>query len=217
MKKNSLLALSCACWLGMYSAVTSAADALADGDPARGQEKSATCSACHGADGNSVNPEWPSLAGQHSGYLVKQLQNFKSGAEGNPGGRTNAMMSPMAMPLSEQDMLDLGAYFASQALQPAGGADPELVAEGESLYQGGDFERGIPACTGCHSPVGGGNPGADYPLLRGQHARYTEIQLMAFRNGERANDPNEMMRQVANKMSDRQIQAVSSYIQGLRP
>ena len=214
MKKTLLLALSCACWLGTYTAVTSAADALAGGDPAKGQEKSATCTACHGADGNSSNPEWPSLAGQHAGYIVKQLQNFKAG---EASGRVNAMMSPMATPLSDEDMLDLGAYYASQSLKPAGGADPELVAEGELLYQGGDFERGIPACTGCHSPVGNGNPGADYPVLRGQHAKYTEMQLMAFRNGERANDPNEMMRQIADKMSDRQIQAVASYIQGLRP
>ena len=127
------------------------------------------------------------------------------------------MMSGMAAPLSEQDILDLAAFYADQPWEPAGAADPKLVKEGELLYRGGDFDRGIPACTGCHSPIGGGNPSADYPLLRGQHAKYTELQLHAFRKGERANDLNEMMRQVSSKMSDRQIQAVASFIQGLRP
>jgi len=200
--------------LGLASLGTTAAlasDAGAVGDAAQGQQKAATCAACHGADGNSANPEWPSLAGQHAGYLVKQLQDFKSGE------RVNAMMSGMAAPLSEQDMLDLAAFYASQSWQAAGTADPEWVDAGELLYRGGDFERDIPACTGCHSPVGGGNPGADYPLVRGQHAKYTELQLHAFRSGERANDPNQMMRQVASKMSDRQIQAIASYLQGLRP
>ena len=199
--------------LGGLSAISAlAADATAAaGDPAQGQQKAATCAACHGPNGNSVNPEWPSLAGQHPDYLAKQLLDFKEGT------RVNAMMSGMAAPLSEQDMLDLAAFYADQPWMPAGVADPELVKEGELLYRGGDFDRGIPACTGCHSPIGGGNPSADYPLLRGQHAKYTELQLQAFRNGERDNDLNAMMRQVSGKMSDRQIQAVASFIQGLRP
>ena len=197
--------------LGFSTVSVLAADATAAGDPAQGEQKAATCTACHGPNGNSSNPEWPSLAGQHAGYLIKQLQNFKNGE------RVNALMSGMAAPLSEQDMLDLAAFYSTQAWQPAGAADPELVQEGEMLFRGGDFDRGIPACTGCHSPIGGGNPSAGYPLVRGQHAKYTELQLYAFRNGERANDPNQMMRQVANKMSDRQIQAVASFIQGLRP
>lgn len=207
MKKTALLAMTCM-WL---SHTVLAQTPLAAGDPAKGQEKSATCTACHGADGNSSNPEWPSLAGQHADYIAKQLQDFKSGA------RANAVMSGMAAPLSDEDMQDLAAYYAEQTLKPAGVADPELVELGESLYRGGDPDRDIPACTGCHTPVGGGNPAAGYPLLRGQHAQYAASQLYLFRSGERANDENAMMRQVANKMSDPQIEALASYLQGLRP
>lgn len=187
-----------------------AATALAAGDPAAGREKSAACAACHNADGNSTNPEWPKLAGQHANYTVKQLQEFKSGE------RVNPTMNGMAAPLSEQDMEDLAAYYATQQLSP-GEADPELVELGESLYRGGKFDTGVPACMACHGATGAGNPAAKFPALAGQHAQYTEVQLKAFRSMERANDAGQMMRNIAVKMTDPEIRAVSSYIQGLRP
>ena len=201
MKK--LFALACA-----LLAVTTTASAA--GDPQAGQEKSATCAACHGADGNSASPEWPKLAGQHAGYLEKQLLEYQN------GGRVNAVMQGMAMPLGEQDIADLSAYYADQAIQ-FGVADPELVELGETIYRGGDPARGIPACSACHGPAGRGNMAARFPHLAGQHAEYTAIQLRMFRAGERANDPNGMMRGAVANLTDQQIEAVSSYIQGLRP
>jgi cytochrome c553 len=198
-----LFALACAVLMG-------ATTASAAGDPEAGQEKSATCAACHGADGNSASPEWPKLAGQHAGYLEKQLLEYQS------GGRVNAVMQGMSAPLGEQDIADLAAYYADQTLQ-FGVADPELVELGETLYRGGDPARGIPACSACHGPAGRGNMAARFPLLSGQHADYTAAQLRMFRAGERANDPNGMMRGAVANLTDRQIEAVSSYIQGLRP
>ena len=184
--------------------------ALAAGDAAAGQAKSATCTACHSADGNSsMNPQWPKLAGQHPSYTVKQLRNFKDGE------RNNTQMAPMAANLSDQDMADLAAYYAGQTLQP-GHANADLVELGETIYRGGDLSRSVPACTGCHGPTGAGNPAAKFPSLAGQHAAYTVLQLNAFRAGERGNDLNGMMRAVAANMTDAQIEAVASYIQGLR-
>lgn len=181
----------------------------AEGSAEAGQAKTTTCVACHGADGNSVNPEWPNLAGQHPQYLSKQLQAFKSGARQNP------LMSPMAAPLSDQDIADLAAYYASQT--PKGlEADPSKVASGKRLFIGGDIERGVAACAACHGPGGDGNPTAVYPQLNGQHATYVEAQLKAYRAGTRQTDPNQMMRNIASNMSDEQIAAVASYIQGLR-
>jgi cytochrome c553 len=190
--------------------------ASAAGDPAAGQQKAAACTACHGADGNSANGEWPKLAGQHPSYTVKQLQNFKAQLEPNPQVvRVNEIMKGMAAPLSEQDMEDLAAYFANQAISP-GSADPELLETGQALYQGGNLNTGVPACTGCHGPTGRGNPAAGFPSLHAQHAQYTETQLKAFRSMQRANDPGKMMRNIASRMTDKEIQAVASYIQGLR-
>ena len=190
------------------SAALSAAPAGA-ADAAAGKTKAAACASCHGADGNSANPEWPSLAGQHEKYLIKQLEEFKNGARANP------LMSPMAAGLSEQDMADLAAYFSSQT--PKGGeADPELVALGEKIYRGGNATTGVAACMACHGPDGMGNPLANFPRLSGQHAAYTALQLKAFRTGDRTNDAGLMMRNIATRMSDAEIQAVSSYIAGLR-
>ncbi|HSH28565.1 MAG TPA: c-type cytochrome [Thiohalobacter sp.] len=191
------------------SAALAAPGALAAGDASVGKEKSGTCVACHGADGNSANPEWPKLAGQHPGYLVKQLKEFKAGE------RENQTMAPMAAPLSEQDMQDLAAYYAAQQIQ-YGEADPDLVELGEQIYRGGDKASGVSACMACHGPAGKGNPAANFPALAGQHATYTEIQLEAFRSGARANDYGSMMRNVAARMTDAEIKAVASYIQGLR-
>ena len=190
------------------SAVLSAAPASA-ADAAAGKTKAAACASCHGADGNSANPEWPTLAGQHEKYLIKQLAEFKNGTRSNP------LMSPMAAGLSEQDMADLAAYFSSQT--PKGGeADPELVALGEKIYRGGNATTGVAACMACHGPDGMGNPLANFPRLSGQHAAYTALQLKAFRAGDRTNDAGLMMRNIAARMSDAEIQAVSSYIAGLR-
>jgi cytochrome c553 len=182
---------------------------IAAGDASAGKGKSATCSACHGADGNSTDPQNPKLAAQHAGYTVKQLQEFKGQV------RENAVMLGMVAALSDQDMEDLAAYYAGQQISP-GVADAELVALGEALYRGGDLTRGIAACSACHGPSGNGNPGADFPKVAGQHAQYTESQLKAFRSMQRANDSGQMMRNVAVKLTDADIQALSSYIQGLR-
>ena len=147
-------------------AISVAASAWAEGGNAEaGKTKSATCAACHGADGNSVNPEWPKLAGQHPSYIAKQLANFKDDARVNPS------MSPMAKPLSEQDMADLAAYFSSQAAKP-GEADQTKVALGEQMYKGGNNATGVAACAACHGPTGTGNPASNFPSLSGQHATY---------------------------------------------
>ena len=183
---------------------------LAAGDPAAGQQKSATCAACHGADGNSADPANPKLAGQSEGYLFKQLWNFKK------GDRQNAIMSGMVAALSEQDMRDLAAFYAAQTLD-GGVADPDLVERGESLYRGGDLARGIPACAACHGATGLGNPAAKFPRLGGQHGQYTRSQLAQFRSMQRANDANQMMRNIAIRMTDPDMEALSSYIEGLRP
>ncbi|MFQ5642897.1 MAG: c-type cytochrome [Thiogranum sp.] len=198
-------------WLvftAVFSLIGSVSTAWAGGDAAAGKEKSATCAGCHGMDGNSANPEWPKLAGQGDRYLGKQLQDFKGGA------RTNATMAPMAAALGEQDMADLAAFFSSQTVQ-VGSADENLVELGQKIYRGGNPASGVSACIGCHGPTGAGNPAAGFPSLSGQHARYTENQLNAFKSGERSNDAGKMMRTIASKMTDREIKAVASYVQGL--
>lgn len=180
--------------------------ALAEGSVEAGQEKSAVCLACHGPNGNSMNPEWPNLAGQHAEFIAAQLAAFKSGERQNP------LMSPMAIGLTEQDMLDLAAYYEAQS--PAAlEADPSLVEAGRKLYLGGDLERGITACTACHGPTGQGNPMAGYPVIAGQHAVYAAGALRAYASGQRA---NAMMQDIAARMSEEDIAAVTSYIQGLR-
>ena len=178
------------------------------GDPAIGKGLSNTCAACHGVDGNSVNPVWPKLAGQHTAYTAKQLKDFKEGK------RANAQMAPMAANLSDEDMQHLGAYYASQK-STIGSADPELVELGEKVYRYGDQAAGVPACMACHGPAGEGNPAALYPALSGQHAAYTAIQLKMFKSAERNNDANSVMRSIATPMTEAQIEAVSSYIEGL--
>ena len=187
----------------------SSLSALAAGDVAAGKEKAAQCASCHGADGNSINPEWPKLAGQHAGYLVKQLQYFEAGE------RENATMKPMASVLDARGREDVAAFYATQAVSP-GKADPELVELGERIYRSGNPESGVAPCMGCHGPNGAGNPAALYPALRGQHARYTEIQLHGFAEGKRVNEnAKKMMQLLARRMTNREIRAVSSYIQGL--
>ncbi len=182
----------------------------AKADPAKAQQiASQVCAACHGADGNSSIPVNPNLAAQIPEYTAKQLANFKSGE------RANAVMSGIAGTLSPEDMTSLGAHFASQTAKPGAAKDKDLVAIGESLYRGGNAATAIPACAGCHAPDGTGIP-RQYPRLSGQQPEYTIAQLRAFRTGERANDPNRMMRMIAAKMSEREMQAVAEYVSGLR-
>jgi cytochrome c553 len=182
---------------------------LAEGNAEAGQTKSAPCVACHGVGGNSTNPEWPRLAGQHRDYTVAQLKAFKSGARSNP------LMSPMAAPLTDQDIEDLAAYFATGTPQ-GGETEPSKLELGQKIFRGGDTKNNVAACTGCHGPRGSGNPAAKYPLIRGQQATYVASQLRAYKTATRKTDPNGIMRTVAAGLSDEQIDAVASYIQGLR-
>jgi cytochrome c553 len=175
-----------------------------------GQAKSAICASCHGADGNSVTPEWPSLAGQHATYIIRQLEAYRSGERQDVG------MQNFAATLSEQDMSDIAAYFSSQALRPKG-ADPALVGLGEEIYRGGLPERSIPACIACHGPTGSGNPLAAYPRVGGQHAIYTLGTLRSYGSGARRSDGEaQTMRNVAELLLEDEMRAVASYIQGLR-
>lgn len=192
------------------AALASETPAMPSGNPKAGEAKANTiCLACHGPQGNSIVPMWPKIAGQHPTYLYKQLMDFKS------GNRTNEQMSPMATPLTEQEILDLSAYYAEQA-QSGGVADPALAGLGEKIFRAGNPESGVPACSGCHGPVGMGMGLAKFPRISGQHADYTKQTLILFRDGARANDPNEMMRGVVAHMTDKEIAAVSQYIQGLQ-
>lgn len=179
------------------------------GDPTRGQQLSQACAACHGADGNSANPEWPKLAGQHADYIYKQLMDYKAGR------RENALMAGQVANLDEQDMRDLGAFYARQQMSP-GTADESLAERGERIYRGGIPAAGVAACTACHGATGRGNPAALFPMVAGQHAQYNSDQLRYFRSAQRANDNGRMMRNLASKMSDADIQAVSEYLAGLR-
>ncbi|POA22866.1 MULTISPECIES: cytochrome c [unclassified Pseudomonas] len=186
-----------------------AGGAHAAGDAAAGQAKAAVCGACHGPDGNSMAPNFPKLAGQGERYLNKQLHDIKSGK------RTVLEMTGLLTNLSDQDLADISAYFASQK-GSVGAADPKVVARGEELFRGGKLEQGMPSCTGCHSPNGAGNAAAAFPHLGGQHAQYTAKQLTDFREGNRTNDGDaKIMQSVAAKLSNKDIEAVSSYIQGL--
>ena len=184
------------------------------GDPAAGANKAATCVACHGQDGNSVNPTWPKIAGQGQRYFIAQLKAFKLGADGPRKSANAALMYGMAAGLSEQDMADLAAYFAEQKIS-LGVADDNLARKGEAIYRGGNTDFGSAACIGCHGPSGRGNPPAGYPALSGQHAQYVYDQLQAFHSGERGGDANGMMRNMVRKMSDEEMRAVAEYVQGL--
>jgi cytochrome c553 len=179
-----------------------------DGDPAKGQPLAGVCVACHGPDGNSLIPANPSLAGQDPEYLYKQLREYKSGA------RKNAIMSAMASGLSDDDMRNLVAYFAAQKPRPGAAYDAALARFGQRIYRAGNAGTGVAACAGCHSPNGAGIP-VRFPRLKGQHRDYTLAQLKAFSAGERENDPSSMMRTIAGRMSEQEMQAVAEYIAGL--
>jgi len=179
------------------------------GDIEAGKAKSAVCAACHGADGNSANAAWPSLAGQHATYIYKQLKDFKEGR------RSNASMTGMVALLNDDDMKNVAAYYESQ--QPKAVAfDDEMIPAGENIYRGGITETSVAACMGCHAPSGKGNGPAGWPSLAGQHPGYIVIQLQAFKEGVRANDVGKMMRNVAARMSDMEMKSVAAYIAGIQ-
>lgn len=191
------------------------AQGVVKGDPGKARQiVTQVCAACHGADGNSATAANPSLAGQHPEYTVKQLMNFKP-LSGKPAERANPVMAGMVANLTTDDMSNLAVYFAGQTPKPRTARDPELAQLGQAIFRGGIAAKGVAACASCHLPNGAGVP-AQFPRLAGQYAEYTEAQLKAFRTGERANDPNRMMRALAARLSDREIKAVAEYVAGLR-
>lgn len=180
----------------------------AAGDAEKGKAKAASCAACHGADGNSPAATFPKLAGQSEEYIVAQLKAFQDGTRKNPS------MAPMAVGLSEEDMADIGAFYQSQPVKTGVTADDQATL-GQNVYRGGVTLTNVPACIACHGPGGKGNGPAGFPALAGQHAAYTEAQLLAFKSGERTTDANGIMRNAVKLMSEKEIKAVSQYIQGL--
>lgn len=182
--------------------------AMSAGDVEAGRAKAAVCAACHGQNGYSQNPMWPKLAGQHSYYTQKQIQDFQTKKRNDPA------MSPMAMGLSEIDIENLAAFFASQSASVEA-ASEENVALGEKVYRGGNAATGVPACIACHGPNGAGNGPARFPRVGGQHAVYLIKSLEDFKSAKRDADPQSMMRDIAAKLTKEEIEAVSSYMSGL--
>jgi cytochrome c553 len=184
--------------------------AAKSGDAAAGAAKAGVCAACHGMDGNPATSQYPKLAGQHENYIVRQIGLFKTHK------RDSAIMMGFAMPLSDQDMHDIGAYFASKTPLP-GVADSKLVARGEQLYRGGDAAAGAPACMACHGPTGQGNPGAGYPHLAGQFGDYVTLKLKDWHDGKAWGDDDraKVMPAVIKGLSESDLTAVASYIEGL--
>ncbi|MFN0183899.1 MAG: c-type cytochrome [Aquabacterium sp.] len=201
--KSPLALLLIATFVGPALATGAAKPDLAKGQAIATQ----VCVACHTADGSRGSPANPIIGGQHAAYLVKQLQEFKSGK------RQNAVMKGFASTLSDEDMRNVAAFYASKPAKPGFAKNKDLVQLGEKIYRGGIMDRMVPACAGCHSPTGAGIP-AQYPRVGGQHADYAEAQLTAFRAGQRANGP--MMVAIAAKLNDREIKAVADYMAGLR-
>jgi cytochrome c553 len=186
------------------------AESLVDGSAEAGKTKSLTCGACHGADGNSVNPAWPSLAGQHANYAYQQLKAIKDMERPAP------LMTGQLLQFQEQDLRDLAVYFEAQVPAAKSAADASTVGKGQALYRGGDKEDAVSACIACHGPNGRGNPAANYPSIAGQYAVYTAQQLRAYANGTRKSvGPVQAMRDIASRLSEEDIEAVASYIQGL--
>ena len=196
--------------LGLIAASLLPVTAVQSADLAAGKTKAETvCAGCHGVDGNSPVVTYPKLAGQNASYLVKQLQEFKS------GGRQDPIMMGMAAALTDEDMENVSAFYASQKSN-GGAAAADKVALGERIYRGGIGDKGVAACTACHGPTGSGISTSGFPAVSGQHAAYVETQLNNFAEGKRANDPNRMMRDIASKLSKDEIAAVAQYMQGLK-
>ena len=204
MKKILMITLASLA-VSTSTAVLAESDVVAD--IAAGKEVATkVCAACHGADGNSAIPTFPKLAGQHSSYMNKQLQDFKSGTRNDP------VMSAQAKLLSDADIINVSAYFTAQKVK-LGSADAAKIALGESIYRGGNTKTNVTACASCHSPTGEGNKAAKFPALSGQHQTYTKKQLNDFKKeGGRTNDPASIMRNIAANMSDKEIDAVAEYI-----
>ena len=213
------VALAAVAFAAFAASSASAADSV-KGSADAGATKAAVCTACHGVNGNSTNPEWPVLAGQNAAYIREQLAMFKARKRNNP------VMQPIVDPLTDQDVADLAAYFSAQT--PTGGeADPSYWKDGEALYRSGDAKRGIPACTACHGPAGQGNAGAGYPALRAQHSVYTVKQLQDYLTKNRYRDASDantvyttrnsvMMTTIASRLTPEDIRNLASYLQGLR-
>jgi cytochrome c553 len=207
-------------WLPLVLLAASAAQAesLVDGSIDDGKAKSATCSACHGPEGKSANPMWPNIAGQSATYIAEQLTAFRDGAM-NPAAakRYDPLMSPQSIALTDDDIRNLAVYFESLPAPAQAVADPSTIDKAEALYRGGDVGNGTAACLACHGPTGRGNPAASYPALQGQHAVYTAKQLRDYASGTRKTDgKTRMMREIAARLSPEDIDALASYIQGLR-
>ncbi len=214
--KNSAKVVALTLFLSSQAYATSSITST-EGDAEKGKEIAAgVCAGCHNADGNSIIPNNPILAGQIASYTAKQLMNFKEGEDGKPAKRVNAIMAPMVAALSEDDMKDLAAYYAQQTPQPGMSNDKnkKLMELGEIIYRSGNLENEVPACASCHSPNGSGLP-PHYPRLAGQHADYTYAQLMAFNNYTRAND-NRVMQQVVSRLSNKEKRAVAEFITKLK-
>ena len=193
------------------TAISAQAESLVDGSADTGKARSITCTACHGAEGNSVNPMWPNIAGQNATYIVSQLQAFKAGSRKDP------LMAPQAMMLSDEDVAHVAVYFESLPAAVQAVANPSTVDKGEALYRGGNADAGVAACLACHGPTGRGNPAANYPALQGQHATYTAKQLRDYASGAHTSDgKTRIMRDIAARLGDDDIEAVASYVQGLK-
>ncbi|MFN5510774.1 MAG: c-type cytochrome [Burkholderiales bacterium] len=214
LKASTLFrSMTCAALFAAASTAAFAQGTAVKADPAKGQQLSQTCAACHGADGNSTAPANPKLAGQHGDYLYKQLVNFVPKQGAKEAERANAIMAGFAATLSDEDRRHIAAWYSSQTLKPSAARNKDLVELGQKIYRSGIPEKQIPSCAGCHGPAGSGIP-AQYPRLQGQWAEYTESQLTQFRGGQRKNSAQ--MTTISARMSDREIKAVSDYIAGLR-
>jgi cytochrome c553 len=203
--------LASLCLIVLFFVTSAAAESLVDGDIDAGKAKSTPCSACHGADGISLSPLWPNLAGQAAPYIVAQLKDFKDGS------RVDPLMTPQAMNLSEEDMADLAVYFESLPPAAQAVADVERLGRAEALWRGGNAAEGVAACLACHGPTGRGNPAAAFPALAGQHAAYSAKQLREYAAGTRITDgKTRIMRDIAERLSPEDIEALASYVQGLK-
>lgn len=186
------------------------AESLVDGSAEAGKANAVTCIACHGQQGNSVNPMWPNIAGQSATYIVAQLKAFKDGT------RVDPLMGGQAMLLSDETMRNVAVYFESLPRAAMAVTDVSIARKGEALYRGGDTKSGVAACMACHGPTGSGNPAAAYPAIQGQHASYTAKQLRDYASGARKSDgKTQIMRSVAARLDDDDIQALAAYVQGL--
>jgi cbb3-type cytochrome c oxidase subunit III len=202
----------------LLAASQAQAESLVDGTIEAGKAKSATCMACHGPEGISSTALWPNIAGQNATYIASQLTAFRDGAKDpSNAARYDLAMTPMSMLLTDEDIRNLAVYYESLPAPAQPVADPSTIAKGEALYRGGNMDKGTPACIACHGPTGRGNPAANYPALQGQHAVYTAKQLDDYASGTRTSDGRtHMMRDTAARLDKEEIDALASYVQGLR-